>query len=82
MIFSLYRNRIINDTDIKIKGVTRVTCTKFYNIRFCYYANDMSNVSQRLFSLLFVDGRSVFTIVKYVRQLIVIINNELGKCNC
>ena len=31
MIFSLSRNRIINDTDIKINGqiVARVACTKF-----------------------------------------------------
>ena len=34
MIFSLSRNRIINDTDIKINGqmVTRVACTNFLGI--------------------------------------------------
>ena len=34
MIFSLYRNRITNDTDIKINGqiVARVACTKFLRV--------------------------------------------------
>ena len=34
MIFSLSRNRIINDTDIKINGqmVARVACTKFLGV--------------------------------------------------
>ena len=34
MIFSLFRNRIINDTDIKINGqmVARVACNKFLGV--------------------------------------------------
>ena len=34
MIFSLSRNRIINDTDIKINGqlLARVACTKFLEV--------------------------------------------------
>ena len=36
MIFSLSRNRIINDTDIKINGqmIARVACTKFLGVLF------------------------------------------------
>ena len=46
---------------------------------FLIYVNDMSNVSQLLFTLLFADDTNVFTIGKHVRQLIAIMNNELTK---
>ena len=41
------------------------------------YVNDMSNLSQLLFTILFADDTNVFTIGKYVRELIAIMNNEL-----
>ena len=46
---------------------------------FLIYVNDMSNVSQLLFTLLFADDTNVFTIGIYVRQLIAIMNNKLTK---
>ena len=46
---------------------------------FLTYVNDMSNVSQLLFTLLFADDTNVFTIGKDVRQSIAIMNNELTK---
>ena len=46
---------------------------------FLIYVNDMSNVSQLLFTLLFADDTNVFTIGKDVRQLIAIMNNESTK---
>ena len=46
---------------------------------FFSYANDMSNVSQLLFTLLFADDTNVFTSGKDVRQLIAIMNNKLTK---
>ena len=44
---------------------------------FLIYFNDLSNVSQLLFTLLFADDTNVFTIGKDVRQLMAIVNNEL-----
>ena len=44
---------------------------------FFIYVNDMSNVSQLLFTLLFADHTNVFTIGKDVRQLIAIMDNKL-----
>ena len=46
---------------------------------FLIYFNDMSNVSQLLFTLLFADDTNVFTIGKDVRQLLAIVNDELTK---
>ena len=46
---------------------------------FLIFVNDMSNVSQLLFTLLFADDTNVFTSGKDVRQLIAIMNNELTK---
>ena len=46
---------------------------------FLIYVNDMSNVSKLLFTLLFADDTHVFTVGKYVRQLIAIMNNKLAK---
>ena len=46
---------------------------------FLIYVNDMSNVSQLLFTLLFADDTNVFTIGIYVRQLIAVMNNKLTK---
>ena len=46
---------------------------------FLIYVNDMSNVSQLLFTLLFADDTNVFTSGKDVRQFIAIMNNELTK---
>ena len=46
---------------------------------FLIYVNDMPNVSQLLFTLLFADDTNVFTSGKDVRQLIAILNNELTK---
>ena len=57
-------------------------CTTKFNIGpllFLIYVNDMSNVSQLLFTLLFADDTNVFTIGKDVRQLIAIMHNELTK---
>ena len=45
---------------------------------FLIYVNDMSNVSQLLFTLLFADDTNVFTIGIYV-QSIAIMNNKLTK---
>ena len=46
---------------------------------FLIYVNDMFNVSQLLFKLLFADDTNVFTGGKDVRQLIAIMNNQLTK---
>ena len=46
---------------------------------FLFYVQDMSNVSQPLFTLLFADDTNVSTVGKYVRQLIAFLNNELTK---
>ena len=46
---------------------------------FLIYVNNMSNVSQLLFTLLFADDTNVFTIGKKVRQLTAFMNNELTK---
>ena len=46
---------------------------------FLIYVNDMSKVSQLLFTLLFADDTNVFTSGKDVRQLIAIMNNEFTK---
>ena len=52
---------------------------KVHYLLFLIYVNDMPDVSQLLFTLLFADDTNVFTIGKDVRQLIVIMNNELTK---
>ena len=46
---------------------------------FLIYVNNMSNVSQLLFTLLFADDTNVFTIGKKVRQLTAFMNNEWTK---
>ena len=46
---------------------------------FLVYVNDMSDVSQLLFTLLFADDTNVFASGKDVRQLIAIMNNDLTK---
>ena len=56
-------------------------CSILGYLLFLVYVNDMSNVSQPLFTILFADDTNVVTIGKDVRQLIDIMNNELTK-NC
>ena len=54
MIFSLSRNRIINDTDIKINGqiVARVACTKFLGVlidKKLSWANHIKSIKMKIF---------------------------------
>ena len=53
LIFSLYRNRIINDTDIKIIGqmVARVACTKFLGVLIeekLSWANHIKSIKMKI----------------------------------